>query len=198
MSGEVKSHKLTHIQNFVFRGLLLNESLGELRDTGIYSEIKETISNEESISLDDFSMNIRINAIKMSSIYTAFFCFENSVRELVSSRLKERYGNDWWNSCAPQKVKTKVDTRKKKEATNRWHDPRGAEEIYYADFGDLSDIIINKWNDFEDFFPDQDWIRNRLSDLENSRNVIAHNSLLSERDIIRIKSHLGDWIRQVG
>ena len=116
-----KSIYLTNLQNFVFRGLLLNESLGELKESGIYSVENEPISHEEGISLEDFSLNIRINAIKMSSIYTAFFCFENSVRELVSSRLKERYGSDWWSKCAPQKIKQKVENRRNKEAVNRWN-----------------------------------------------------------------------------
>lgn len=192
--------KLTCLQNFVFRGLLLNETLGDLTDAGIYIQEKnsDTISHEENISLEDFSMVIRVNALKMSSIYIVFYCFENSVRELVSLRLKEKYGVDWWNKCASSKIKAKVESRKKNEEANRWHDPRGTELISYADFGDLSDIIINNWSDFEDLFPDQDWIRTRLSDLEESRNVIAHNNLLSQRDITRIKSHLGDWIRQVG
>lgn len=192
--------KYAYMQNFVFKGLLLNETLGDLTDAGIYlpEEAIRTVSHEEDISLEDFSITIRINALKMSSIYIAFYCFENAVRELVSSRLKERHGSDWWDKCVSAGIKKKVEGRKKKEFANRWHDPRGSEPISYADFGDLSDIIITKWVDFEDFFPEQDWIRNRLNDLEESRNVIAHNNLLSERDIMRIKSHLGDWLRQVG
>ena len=192
---------LTRMQNFVFRGILLNDTLGDLTDAGIYLPDKDnskTVSAEENISLEDFSMIIRIQALKMSSIYMTFFCFENSVRELVSTRLKEKHGIEWWEKCSSSSIRKKVDGRKKKEQANRWHDPRGSEPISYADFGDLSDIIITNWADFEDLFPDQDWIKNRLSDLEASRNVIAHNNLLSERDITRIKSHLGDWLRQVG
>lgn len=188
------------LQNFVFRGLLLNETLGGLAEAGVYvsEPAKGEVSREDNVSLDDFSMTIRVNALKMSALYTAFFCFENTVREFIVSTLKEKHGAAWWNTCASQKLRAKIEERKKRESKNKWHDTRGTEEIAYADFGDLADIIVTNWADFEQFFPDQDWIRTRLGDLELSRNVIAHNNVLSERDILRIRSHLGDWLRQVG
>jgi hypothetical protein len=76
--------------------------------------------------------------------------------------------------------------------------PRGANEIYYTDFGDLLLLIQGNWPDFEDLFPDQHWIANRLNDLEASRNIIAHSNQLDEREIDRVKMYLHDWIRQVG
>jgi hypothetical protein len=70
--------------------------------------------------------------------------------------------------------------------------------VNYTDFGDLALILQQNWADFADLFPDQNWITARLRELEQSRNVIAHNNVLEDREIDRIRMYLADWIRQVG
>ncbi len=75
---------------------------------------------------------------------------------------------------------------------------RGASEIYYTDFGDLSSLIQNNWDDFNDLFPDVDWVLARFRELEASRNIVAHNNLLDERELDRLKMYLSDWVKQVG
>ena len=147
---------------------------------------------------EDFSTPIRTQAVKMGALYQAFFCFENAVREFVADRLNESLGADWWQKGTTSAIRQRVEQRRRKEQENRWHSPRGDSEIAYADFGDLSSIITNNWAFFEDVFPDQDWIRTRLADLEMSRNVIAHNGVLNGREITRITLYLKDWVMQVG
>jgi len=189
------------LQNFVFRGLLLHSTFDEFEGQGIAvapaPESADTTGGGD-ISLEDFSAAIRLQAVKMASVYQAFFCFENSVRELVEARLKEQLGADWWQKGTTVPIRNRVDGRKTKEQANRWHGPRGESEIDYADFGDLALIITNNWEMFEDLFPDQDWVRTRLSDLEMSRNVMAHNGVLTGREITRITLYLKDWVMQVG
>jgi hypothetical protein len=150
------------------------------------------------VPLEGFSSGVRSKAMKALPAYLAFFCLENAVRELVAERLAENYGPDWWDNCASSTMKTRVDSRRKKEGRNRWHSRRGEREIYYTDFGDLRALIINHWTDFEDLFPDQNWVTSRLDELENSRNVIAHNNILDQRELDRIRLYLDDWLRQVG
>jgi Swt1-like HEPN len=75
---------------------------------------------------------------------------------------------------------------------------RGAGEIYYTDFGDLASLIRNNWEDFEDLFPDVNWVITRFSELEASRNIVAHNNSLDKNEVDRIKIYLVDWLRQVG
>ena len=189
------------LQNFIFKAMLLDSTFGILADSGldVRGDSKgESNVKDESITLEDFPFDLRINAIKMSRVYTAFFCFENSVRDLVSRRLLENKGSDWWKSCAGTKVKKRVEDRIKKDEKNKWHSPRADKKINYCDFGDLCDLIIGNWSDFEDLFPSQDWIKTRLTDLEPSRNALAHNNLLMEHDINRIDMFLRDWILQVG
>ena len=97
----------------------------------------------------------------------------------------------------PIKIRRNVDNRKIKEEENRWHARRGSRNIFYTNFGDLRDIIIDNWEIFQNFFPDQHWIASRFKDLEISRNIIAHNNPLPKKEIDRIKIYFQDWINQV-
>lgn len=186
------------LQNFVFRGLLLDASLGNLADSGLEIRSNESVTKDNKISIEDFPMDLRMDAIKSSSVYIAFYCFENSVRKLVSERLLERKGVNWWSACVSNSIQKKVEERMNQDKKNKWHAPRASAEISYCDFGNLSDIIIGNWNEFEDLFPTQDWIRTRLDNLEPSRNALAHSNILSDNDINRIDMFLRDWVLQVG
>jgi hypothetical protein len=138
---------------------------------------------------------------KMSEVYQLFYLFENSIRLFISSTLQSIYNSDdWWEKSVPKKVKDNVETRKKDEDENRWHARRGAHNIYYTTFGDLKAIITenNKnWAVFRSYFPNQTWIASRLSELELSRNIIAHNNPLPNDEINRIKLYFKDWIKQI-
>lgn len=56
----------------------------------------------------------------------------------------------------------------------------------------------NNWADFEDLFPDGNWVISRFTELEASRNIVAHNNLLERREVERIRMYLADWVGQVG
>lgn len=75
--------------------------------------------NEEAVAgLEDtyFSSRIAYDANRMASVYVAFFCLENAVRELITERLLERHGIDWWNTKVPAKIKAAVEKLKEKES----------------------------------------------------------------------------------
>ena len=104
------------------------------------------------LPIDDFSQKIRSSAMSALPAYLAFFCIENSVRELISDRMTDVHGPDWWDSKASSSLRAKVEQRRDKEGNNRWHVARGAHPIYYTDFGDLGSLLQNNWPDFEDLF----------------------------------------------
>ena len=150
------------------------------------------------LPLEDFSAPIRNAAMATLPAYLAFFCLENAVRGLVTDRMNETHGSGWWETYCSTGIRDKVGKRRSAEGVNRWHMMRGAENIYYTDFGDLRSIIQSNWVDFEDLFPDQNWVLSRLTELENSRNVIAHMNALDETETTRLRLYLRDWMRQVG
>jgi hypothetical protein len=186
------------LKEFIFNGLLLDDTLDKLSESGISIREGQTVANVSRIQETDFSPRIIYNATKMSSVFMVFYCLENAVRELIQERLAERHGITWWTDKIPKSIRDNVEKLKDKEKLNRYHAQRSANNIGYTFFGQLCQIIINNWNDFSDLFPDQHWINSRFNDLEMSRNIIMHTGNLPEIEIERIESICRDWIRQVG
>ena len=186
------------LKKFVFDGLLLEDSFERLENEGISVRGGRHSIPVERIDETDFSPRIIHDANRMSSIYIVFYCLENSVRELITDRLSERQGVDWWEVCVPNKIKESVQKLKDQEEKNRYHTQRSTASIGYTMFGNLAQIITNRWEDFSDLFPTQAWISSRFTDLEMSRNIIMHTGVLPEIELERIESICRDWIRQVG
>lgn len=191
---------LNETKQFVFRALLCLDDLRGLEPSGVYlrdshRRLGRALSD---LSFAEFSPQIQDDAEKMSRMYVAFFCFENSAREFIAQKLRDAHGDGWWTNQVPEKIRQKVDARKAQEQKNKWHQPRSRTDINYVDFGDMPGIILNNWDDFTDLFDSQDWVKSRFADLEKSRNVIAHNNVLEEGEIDRIRMYLRDWARIVG
>lgn len=186
------------IKQFLFNAMLAENSLDQLGSQGI--SVRGSAATPPTIGVDEigFSPRILYDAAKMSSVFAAFFCLENSVRELIAERLLARKGTDWWNSAAPVKIKQAVEKLKEKESKNRYHTPRSVALIGYTMFGHLAQIMIANWDEFSDLFPDQAWVTSRFNDLEMSRNIIMHTGTLPQIEVERIQSIVRDWIRQVG
>src|SRR5690348_10173592 len=190
---------LSLVRDWLFKSLSVEAQLDGLESDGLaIRAATDPGAAQRVLPLEDFSPEIRRAAMKALPAYLAFFCIENAVRELVAERMTEAQGSDWWDKAASSQIKKKVEDRQVKEGINRWHIRRGAHEIYYTDFGDLVAIIRNNWQNFQDLFPDQNWIANRLTELEASRNIIAHSNTLDDRELDRVRIYLQDWTRQVG
>jgi hypothetical protein len=185
------------MKQFVFNAFLAENTLAQLAGDGISIRGSAT---PPVIAVEDFGFSHRIvyDAKKMSSVFAAFFCVENSARELITERLLSRNGSEWWNVAVPGKIKTAVEKLKDREAANRYHTARSSSLIGYTLFGHLGQIIIANWDDFSDLIPDQAWITSRFNDLEMSRNVIMHTGTLPQIEVDRVESILRDWNRQVG
>ncbi|GAB3811075.1 Swt1 family HEPN domain-containing protein [Kribbella italica] len=193
---------MTHehsVRDWLFKGMAVEDLLNSLELDGISVRAAEDPGAVQRVlPLEDFSPSIRRSAVQALPAYLALFCLENSIRELVAERMQDSLGAEWWDSGTSTELRKKVGGRQEKEGANRWHIRRGAQEIYYTDFGDLIAIIRRNWEAFEDLFPDQNWVINRLTELEASRNIVAHNNILDERELLRIRMYLQDWTRQVG
>lgn len=190
--------QIEKLKDLVFNGLLTKDSLHKLENQGINVEPNRKEQIFAQIEESSFSPRIVYDARRMAAVYTAFFCLENSVRELIVDRLTERKGSGWWERCVPGKIKSASQKLKEKEEKNRYHAQRSQELIGYTMFGNLAQIIIANWDNFSDLFPEQSWLSSRFNDLDISRNIIMHTGQLPEIEIERIESIARDWIRQVG
>ena len=186
------------MRQFVFNAMLAENSLHQLHEQGI--AVRGGSALPPLVNVEDFAFNAQVvyDARKMASVFTAFFCLENSARALIAERLAARKGVGWWDTAVPGKIKAAVVKLKEKEAVNKYHAVRSAALIGYTLFGNLAQIIIANWDEFSDIFPDQAWITSRFNDLEMSRNIIMHTGTLPQLEVERIESILRDWTRQVG
>lgn len=172
-----------------------------LRDAGIRIGADQNFVETELMEqvLSPFSVQLRGEAMRMTRAYSLMYCFENSVRDLIRDRLAEKHGADWWSSAAvPNKIKQNVSGRLEKASGNTWLEGERNDPLQFVDFGGLSDIIIQNWELFADLIPSQHWLKQRMDELEQARNYMAHNRLLAEGEFRRIENYIGDWLRQVG
>lgn len=173
----------------------------KLRAAGIRVGADETFVETRLMEevLAPFSVQLRGEAMRMTRLYSLFYCFENSVRELIRDRLAEKHGTGWWNSVAvPKKIRDLADSRQNAANGNTWLEGEKSDPLQFVEFGGLADIIVQNWDLFADLIPTQHWLKQRMDELEQSRNYIAHNRLLAEGEFRRIENYIGDWLRQVG
>ncbi len=166
---------------------------GDKPSSGIVIDVSRGLRFEEPILPNRLSKE----AERMAGVYPVIYVFENSVRNLSMHVLEKEYGSDGWVEHVSSPIRKKVKQRKDQEERKRWHGARNAHEIFYTDMGDLEKIITANWEVFKPILEDQAWVRTHLSSIEPSRNVIAHNNPLGQKDIRRIKVYFDDWVSQI-
>lgn len=193
-------NKKANVREWMFRALMFEAESEKFKHAGIQvgadsQKVEKTLMEEV---LNPFPIEIRNEALKMSRLYAQLNCFENSVRELVKERLIEEFDIDWWEKGVAKKVQEFAKKRFDVEQKNTWLEGQKSELIQFIEFGHLSDIMLNKWDLFSDLIPSQHWLKQRLDELEKSRNYIAHNRLLLPSEFKRIELYIKDWNRTIG
>lgn len=186
------------LRQFVFNGLLLQDSFDALHKEGISVSASGDFQQVTYVVESDFSPRIWHDATDMASVYQAIFCIENTLRKFIVERMSERHGLDWWEEKVGSRIKKAVKTLKDKEEKNKFFSSRSDSEIGYTMLGNLGQIIIDNWDDFSDIIPSQAWLSSRMDDLEMVRNVVMHTGVLPQIEIDRISSIVRDILRQIG
>lgn len=143
-----------------------------------------------------FTERLRIEASRMSNNYAIFYCLENSIREILTQRLEEQHGEDWWNLAVPEAVRKNAEGNRKKELSYGVT-PRSTELIDFTNFGELGEIIKTNWDIFGDMFRDVRAVEKVLATLNTLRAPIAHCKSLAEDEELRLHLGLQDWFRQM-
>jgi hypothetical protein len=190
--------KEADLYSFVYRAVLTEEALdkaGRRRRSHFGSEDARTM--QRSLSFDYLDPDLLAQAQRMSIVYAALHSFENAVRSTVTKAMAEKYGETWWDKV-PERIRKSARSRMDEDSKFRWHGARGATEVNYCDFGDLSSIIVTNWEVFEDLLGNMEWAKAALNALEKSRNIVMHGGTVANEDIERIGMNIRDWIRQAG
>ncbi|HLX31603.1 MAG TPA: Swt1 family HEPN domain-containing protein [Gaiellaceae bacterium] len=190
----------TQLQAFLYRVVTANRTVGELVAEGSLSEPSTALDQSSTGSvLDDFSLATRVAARRMGRIYELLFCFENSVRELIETTLREVLTPEtWWEEAVPEAIRKKADSRRRDDERARWHGPRGTSPLNFVDFEDLAKIIIERWDDFDDLLGDREWVENYFSEMNRTRRAIGHTGDLSQHAVERMELFVREWLLVVG
>lgn len=182
------------LEHFTFKNLMLETDLIKLEESGIDIQHIDTISQKDIVDTELFEHEILASARKMARFYVYYYAFENSIRSLITGRLEERHGINWWELKAPPGVKKNVADNQAKERDTAMA-IRSDDPLSYTNFGELIDIINFNWEDFSDTIRSKKSMESVVSQFSKIRNVIAHSCELEEDDIFRLKLLIKDWFR---
>ena len=131
------------------------------------------------------------NLEMMMVAYALLTSFENRLRFLIASILEKNFGDNWWKTNVPKKIKDSAN-RKKEDNLRGWHMDERKQEIQFTDFNELKSIITKdeNWLLFEEVFGRKDVLENSLTFLEIPRNIIAHSNVLSKEMCTELKFYI--------
>lgn len=157
-------------------------------------------ANEQNSHLDalaPYNIKLRNKSLDMARLYSILFCFENDVRDYIRETLTENVGIDWWEEL-PNRIKTHAESRQSTALKDSWLEGEKMDLLGFIDFGMLGSIIVEKWEHFGNIIPSQHWLKQRMDELEKTRNFIAHNRMLLPSEFQRIYMYIADWNRIIG
>lgn len=191
---------MKNLRDWMFRALMFEAEAKEFQDAGIRlgADLREAEFSLLEDILKPFPLVLRNEALQMIRIYAMTYCFENSVREVIRERLQEKHTVDWWVKGVPKKVRVFAESRQQDAKDKMWLEGAKTDLLSFVDFGHLTNIITENWEDFSDLVPTQHWIKQRFDELEQARHFIAHNRLLLPSEFNRIEMYVNDWNKQVG
>lgn len=191
--------KKKNLRDFLFRGLMFESEASEFQSAGIQvgADTKQAEERLLSEALSPFNVLTRNNALEMARLYAVLHCFENEVRALIRETLQEKEGPDWLDKL-PKKVKEFAESRQNAALADSWLEGEKSDLLGFVDFGQLTSIIVEKWDHFESVVPSQHWLKQRMDELEKARNFIAHNRMLLPSEFARLYLYIADWNRGVG
>lgn len=187
------------LRDFLFRGLMFESEAVGFQSAGIQVGADSLAAEDNLLSeaLSPFGVQTRNNALAMARLYAVLYCFENEVRRLIRETLEEKVGPEWATGV-PVKIRELAESRQKAAVKDSWLEGEKTDILGFVDFGGLAQIIINTWEYFDDIMPSQHWLKQRMDELEKSRNFIAHNRMLLPSEFQRLYMYIADWNRAVG
>ena len=155
---------------------------------------KEKKTGKDKTYYPQFEEQIRADAQMMARHYEVFYCLERTIRNIISERMLEEKGLNWWEEKIPDAIKNEVQKRIEKEK-DAAVSHRSDENIEYTTFGELSEIITNNWYAFSDLFNNKKAVQRVMNNLNTTRNWIAHSCKLPEDEEVRLEITLKDFFR---
>jgi hypothetical protein len=198
VSKYLDSSQVEQVRQLAHQQAILESPKARTRAKAIVKKVVNvTIGGKFKLSDPLLPQRVLEDAKAMANVYAELYVFENSVREVIKRALSRTHGDNWWDACIAPKIRQFAQSRINDDERNAWHGRRGDHPIHYVDISDLISIIQAQWSDFDDLFPSQSWVIERIKEIERSRNVVDHHNPLQKADQDRIEGFFADWCRQI-
>lgn len=184
------------LRNFGMRNFQLESDLINLENKGYEIGHLATLQKKEVVDPDLFEMDIRQSAKRMLDYFVLCYCFENTIRRMIKQTLSEKYGTDWWEKEVPDTIKNEVKNRQEKEKDSVMTIRSYDDPLLYTTLGELIPIIESNWDDFSDQLRSKKGVKQILTQLNQSRALVAHSVELTEDEADRMELAIKDWQRQ--
>ncbi len=177
----------------------MSQALVERDLDQIEEELKVDLQRFEKETKDEeyypqFAHNLRVEAAEMGRYYELFYCLERSIRQLVAETLENVHGEKWWDTCVPTQTKENVKSNTQRELDSGFT-IRSENEIDYATFGELGEIVRTNWDSLDAFFSSEKAFTKIMTSLNMLRAPIAHCCILAEDEVVRLRLTVKDWFR---
>ena len=186
------------LQAFLYRVATANTAVRALAEEGALRESPSETAEAGNSTLEFFGLEERRAARRMGRTYELLYCFENSVRELIETTLRDTLEETWWERGVPETIRNKAESHRRDDEKARWHGHRGESLLNFVDFPELGSIILERWGDFEDLLGDKNWVKHYFDDMNRSRRAIGHTGDMSEHAVARMELLVREWLIVVG
>ena len=186
-----------NLKHFIINNLAIRADLKDVERRFDVRMLEASKASQQERYYPQFADKLRREAQQMADHYKIFYCLENFLRELITSKLQEEHGDKWWELAVPEVVRKNARENRKKEITSG-NTPRSDSLIDYTNFGELGEIVKANWAVFGDVFRDLRAVETIMSRLNTLRGPIAHCKVLAEDEVVRLDLSLRDLFRQMG
>lgn len=162
------------------------------KENGLEKDLDKIVNSSLYNTIQSLPIDIKEKGEQMAEAYLYLYCIENTLRVFIENSAKSSCGENYFSQLnISSKISTEIHNRKTNAERHKWLSIRGDSDLYYLDFKDLGEVIINNWQIFDKSFPHQNWVKSKFDELGNIRNLIAHNSFIGEheREILRTSFH---------
>jgi len=191
------SNRSDLLRSFGMSGYLISEELKSVETTH-HIELGHLTKKNEEAGKDyypQFEKSIREEASSMAIHYEAFYCLEQSIRNLIVETLAESEPGGWWDSGRiPPDIINSANGLIQKEIDSGIS-RRSDEPIDYTTFGQLAVIINSNWDVFGTIFTSRRAVEKVMASLNMLRGPIAHCSPMTEDEVDRLALTVKDWFR---
>lgn len=180
---------------FLMTNQIINQELKELESTlkidlGIVDKDQDLEQYFEY-----FEYDVRYEAKQMSKYYEIFYSLERTIRQIIIDGMFDAHGEGWWNGTTINQSTFQEVAKKMKTERDLGITIRSTREIDYTTFGELGQIIIQNWSVFASTFTTPNAVQRVMGNLNTLRGPIAHCTLLSEDEVLRLKISVKDLFR---